>query len=166
MPLTSILSFGVTRTGDIVAKPLPLRMPKREPNLSQVFSSLVFKDFKQIIICRVNNICIGLKILYLDNTIEILGNWLPTSEWICIYNGGKLDFGWIGFKVTRGQVIKITFSLQPAENGDINFGIGDVSSYITNKETSANIYVNRLLLGGFLKGIILFNNGRKKISQT
>lgn len=30
-------------------------------------------------------------------------------------------------KVTRGQVIKITFSLQPAENGDIIFGIGDLS---------------------------------------
>ena len=98
MPRTSILSFGVTRTGDIVAKPLSLRIPKKEPNLSQVFSSLIFKDFKQILICRVNNICIGLKILYLDNTIEILGNWLPTSEWICIYDGGKLDFGWIGLK--------------------------------------------------------------------
>jgi len=69
-----------------------------------------------------------MKIHYLDDTTEILGNWLPTSEWVCIYDGGRLDFGWIGFKVRRGQVTKVDFFLkEPEENTwDVLFEIGQV----------------------------------------
>ena len=69
-----------------------------------------------------------MKIHFLDDTVEVLGNWLPTSESKCIYEGGRVDFGWIGFKVRRGKVTKIDFFLQDPEKDiyDITFEIGDV----------------------------------------